>query len=183
MPRKKTFQTFREARKIGAYAERPMLPDETHIQVHLSRNDRPQPFYLICEKDTMLLAMSGTGRVQFKEASVRDFPLAPGDCVYVPAGAPHRLVPDGESVILRYLPREPGLEGVAWYCEACETALWRHVWDSSGAVAQTQFHTAVETFNGSADHRTCSRCGTLHPTIDPAPFAWPALAEELAAER
>jgi hypothetical protein len=25
-----------------------MLPDDKQVQVHLSKNDRPQPFYLIC---------------------------------------------------------------------------------------------------------------------------------------
>ena len=57
--RKKTFQTLREAAKLGAYAEKPMLPDDKQVQVHLSRNDRPQPFYLICGKDSLLALMSG----------------------------------------------------------------------------------------------------------------------------
>ena len=52
--RKKTFQVWREAAKVGAYAEMPMLPDDKQVQVHLSKNDRPQPFYLICGKDCCL---------------------------------------------------------------------------------------------------------------------------------
>ena len=35
--RKKTFQLWREAAKLGAYAEMPMLPDDKQVQVHLSR--------------------------------------------------------------------------------------------------------------------------------------------------
>ena len=35
MPRKKTFQVLREAAKVGAYDEMPMLPEDIQVQVHL----------------------------------------------------------------------------------------------------------------------------------------------------
>ena len=35
--RKKTFQVWREAVKVGAYDEMPMLPDDKQVQVHLSK--------------------------------------------------------------------------------------------------------------------------------------------------
>ena len=104
MARKKTFQTFREAKKLGPYDERPMLPDDVDPQLHLSRNDRIQPFYLICGKDTLIAQLSGEGRVEFQGTSVNYHPLAPGDFIYVPAGAPHRIVPDTECVNFRYNP-------------------------------------------------------------------------------
>src|ERR1700689_979925 len=100
--RKKTFQALREAAKLGAYAEKPMLPDDKQVQVHLSRNDRPQPFYLICGKDSLLALMSGAATVEFKGTAIDHFALKPGSFVYVPAGAPHRIVPSESSVTLRY---------------------------------------------------------------------------------
>mgnify|MGYP001549739477 CR=1 FL=1 len=57
MPRKKTFQVLREAAKVGAYDDMPMLPEDIQVQVHLSRNDKPQPFHQICDKDTQLFLM------------------------------------------------------------------------------------------------------------------------------
>jgi hypothetical protein len=63
--RKKTFQVWREAAKVRAYSEMPMLPDDKQVQVHLSKNDRPQPFYLICGKDSLIALMSGAGKVEF----------------------------------------------------------------------------------------------------------------------
>src|SRR5688572_23518867 len=114
LQRKKTFFVFREAPKLGPYDERPMLPDDVQTQIHLSRNDRPQPFYLICEKDTIVAVFSGTGKIDMRLTSVRWFPLEPSDHVYVPAGVATRLVPATESVIMRYKAREPGLEAVAW---------------------------------------------------------------------
>ena len=100
--RKKTFQLWREAAKVGAYAEKPMLPADKQVQVHLSKNDRPQPFHLICGKDTLLALMSGAGKVEFKGTTVECFDMKPGSFVYVPAGAPHRIVPAEVSIMMRY---------------------------------------------------------------------------------
>jgi hypothetical protein len=114
---------LREAAKVGAYDDMPMLPEDIQVQVHLSRNDRPQPFHQICAKDTLLFLLSGGGAVELKGTPVGRFAMKPGDCVYVPAGAPHRIVPDEESVILRYKSQPAGLEGLAWFCAGCGTEL------------------------------------------------------------
>ena len=110
--RKKTFQALREGAKVGPYDEMPMLPDDKQVQVHLSKNDRPQPFYLICGKDTLLSLVSGAATVEFKGTAVDHFALTPGSFVYVPAGAPHRIVPAETSVMMRYKQMDAGLEGV-----------------------------------------------------------------------
>jgi 3-hydroxyanthranilate 3,4-dioxygenase len=183
MARKKTFQTFREARKLGPYDERPMLPDEIDVQLHLSRNDRPQPFFLICGKDTLIARMSGRGRVEFKGTDVGAFALEPGDYVYVPAGAPHRLVPEGECVDLRYKAQNAGLEGVAWYCPECEREIHREVWDTSETITQEAYSTACERFNADPKLRACRACGAMHPPLDLFGFNWRAIAEEIRADR
>jgi hypothetical protein len=54
--------------------------DEIH-SVHLSRNEEPQPFYLICEKDTLVVVFPGTGRIEREFTSVRSFSLKAGDRV------------------------------------------------------------------------------------------------------
>src|SRR6185312_11278829 len=100
-------------------------------QLHLSRNRVKQPFFLICEQDTMLAQMSGEARVEFRAGPVRYFDMTVGDFVYVPAGTPHRIVPKTESVHLRYKAEKPGLEAVAWYSEATG----RHLGLCGGAVA------------------------------------------------
>lgn len=182
MARKKTFQTFREAKKAGPYDERPMLPDEIDLQVHLSRNDRPQPFFLICEKDTLIAQLAGAGHVEFKGTAVNAHPLVPGDYVYVPAGAPHRLVPDGECVTFRYKPVNPGLEGVAWYCAGCGGEVHRDVWDTAETLPQEGYLDACRRFNADAALRICAKCGAEHPAVDLAPYRWEAIAAEIRAE-
>ena len=183
MARKKTFQILREAPKLGPYDERPMLPDDIDVQLHLSRNDRPQPFHLICEKDTLLAQISGRGRVEFRSTSVTSFALGPGDYVYVPAGTPHRLMPDSPSVTLRYKPALPGLEAVAWFCPGCGGELARETWDTVATVSQSAYLAACERFNADAVLRRCAGCGAAHEPVDLSPYRWAALADEIRAER
>ncbi|MCX4243743.1 cupin domain-containing protein [Paraliomyxa miuraensis] len=178
LPRKKTFMVFREAARLGAYDERPMLPADVQTQVYLSRNDVPQPFFLVCEKDTVIAVFSGEGQVQLRATSVRTFPLEPGDHVYVPAGVPTRLVPRTESVILRYKAREAGLEGVAWYCDACEEVeLHRHVFDTEHTLAHEGYLAGCRSFNAEPARRRCSRCERVHPPVALEGYRWEELAK------
>jgi len=179
--RKKTFQVWREAAKLGAYAEMPMLPDDKQVQVHLSRNDRPQPFYLICGKDTLLSLMSGAATVEFKGTAIDRFALKPGSFVYVPAGAPHRIVPAETSVMMRYKQMHAGLEGVAWYCDSCDAEIYREVWDTATTLSQLKYQEVSSRFAADASLRTCRQCGLVHPAPDLAGFPWPEVAREVAA--
>lgn len=179
LPRKKTFVVFREAGKVGSYDERPMLPDSVQTQVYLSRNDRPQPFYLICEKDTLIVAFSGTGTVELQLSSVRSFPLAPGDHVYVPAGTATRLVPSTESIIMRYKAAKPGLEAVAWYCEECDRELFRHTFDTARTFSQEGYLEGCRNFNEDPARRRCSECDREHPPVSLDGYRWEELGQQL----
>ena len=158
MMRKKTFQVWREAAKTGAYDEMPMLPDDKQVQVHLSKNDRPQPFYLVCGKDTLVSLMSGVANVEFSGTSVDRFALTPGSFVYVPAGAPHRIVPRETSVIMRYKQMHAGLEGVSWYCDNCDAEIYREVWDTAATLSQLKYDEVSSRFAADAALRTCRDC-------------------------
>jgi hypothetical protein len=94
--------SFAAAANAGPYDERPMLPGSLDLQIHLSKNDRRQPFFLICEHDTVLFALSGAGHVEYKDASVLRHSYTVGDHLYVPAGVPHRIVPSSETIQYRY---------------------------------------------------------------------------------
>jgi glyoxylate utilization-related uncharacterized protein len=179
--RKKTFQTWREAAKLGPYDEMPMLPDDKQVQVHLSKNDRPQPFYLICGKDSLLSLVSGAAKVEFKGTGVDHFALTPGSFVYIPAGAPHRIVPTEGSVMMRYKHMHAGLEGVAWYCDTCGAEIYREVWDTAAALSQSKYAEVSLHFAADASLRTC-RCGSTHPVPDLDGFRWLDVAREIAAE-
>ena len=180
--RKKAFQLWREAAKLGAYDEMPMLPEDKQVQVHLSRNDRPQPFYLICGKDTLLSLMSGAAQVEFKGTAVDRFTLKPASFVYVPAGAPHRIVPTVTSIMMRYKQMHAGLEGVAWYCDKCDAEIYREVWDTATALSQLKYDEVSSRFAADASFRTCRHCGSVHPALDLADFRWSEVAHEIGAD-
>lgn len=174
--------TFAEAAKAGPYDERPVLPDSLDLQLHLSRNDRPQPFFLVCEHDTVLFAMAGDGHVEYKDASVVRHSYQVGDHLYVPAGVPHRIVPKTATIQYRYKLPESQLEGVAWYCEACGAELYREVWEIAAELPQEAYLRIAGAFNAEPAWRTCRACGAVHPVIDLAPYRWAEIARELRAE-
>jgi hypothetical protein len=184
MKRRRMFQTYKAAIEAGDYTELPELPAVVDPQVYLSRNSVPQPFYLICGKDTVVAQMSGEAVMYLKDSSVNSFKLAPGDNVYVPAGTPHRIVPLSVSVQLRYKAPSAGMEGVAWFCDACGRELARAEWDTSVVVPQRGYLDACTAFNADQPKRTCRGCGTEHPAIDLGPFSsWHDVAAALEEER
>lgn len=181
MPRRNVFETFAAAAQAGPYDEYPMLAEGVDPQIHLSKNDRAQPFFLTCEKNSMLVQMSGKARIFMKDSSVNYFDLVGGDHVYVPAGTPHRIVPAEASVMYRYKANNAGLEAVSFHCEACGELLLQETWDTAEEVPQTAYLRITRSFNDDATLRSCS-CGTVTPPIDLADFRWGEIAEELSAQ-
>lgn len=179
MDRKRMLNGFKAAAEVGPYDEFPVLVPGIDPQVYLSRNARPQPFYLICERDSLLVQMAGTGRLLMKYSSVVWEPMQPGDFVYIPAGTPHRYVPTTESLQTRYKPEPAGLEGVAWFCEGCGTEITREEWDTSEQVSQAGYSDACQRFNASAETRTCPNCGRIHPQVDLSGLRWQEVAVQL----
>ena len=183
MNRSRALSIFQEAKEAGPYDEYPVLPPDIDPQLHLSRNDRPQPFFLICEHDCVLTQMSGRATVFFKDANVLRFALRPGDFVYVPAGTPHRILPETESIQIRYKAREAGGEGAAWYCDKCGEEPWRSEWNTADELPQNGYWKSCEAFNQEVAHRTCTGCGTVAPTIDLNGFRWREVATELSSAK
>lgn len=180
MARKRRFNTFKEGAKRGEYDEYPILTPGIDPQMHLSRSSHQQPFYLICEKDTVLVQMTGYGTVELKDSSVLYHDVKPGDHVYLPAGTPARFTPNEDSVQYRYKAEDVGLEGVAWYCESCGEELKRVVWDTANELPQKGYLRSCEAFNASEDDRRCQSCGSEHPKIDLDLYRWSEIAEELS---
>ncbi|HXQ53844.1 MAG TPA: hypothetical protein VN802_22320 [Stellaceae bacterium] len=182
MARKPQVDTFEIAASRGAYDEYPVFGPGKDPQLHLSRNDRPQPFHLICEQDSILVQLSGNGRVEFRDASVRFFDMTQGDFVYIPGGVPHHYSPTEESVQYRFKAEKAGLEGVAWYCPACGAELHRDVWDTARELPQEAYLRASAAFNRDEALRRCKSCGTVHPPVDTSSAKWAEIADELRAE-
>jgi hypothetical protein len=182
MDRRRMLNAFKAATELGPYDEFPVLVPGINPQVYLSRNTIPQPFFLVCERDSVLVQQAGAARVFFRHSSVLWHDLGPGDVVYIPAGTPHRFVPRTESLVARYKAEPAGLEGVAWYCERCGHELERVEWDTAEELPQHGFLRACNAFNDDERRRTCSACGAVYPVIDLTAFRWSAIAAELRAQ-
>ena len=175
--------TFASAATCGPYDEIPTLPDDLDIQLTLSKNDRPQPFHLICQHDTILVAMSGSGRVNFAGSPVLYHDYRVGDLIYVPAGTPHRIVPSAESVVQRFKLPESDLEGVAWFCDECGKQLHREVWRLADELPQEGYLRACNAFNAAPEFRNCSQCGASHPPVDLSGFRWETISRAQRSAR
>ena len=178
--RKNRVNLLRESRKLASFDEFPLLRPEVDPQVHASRNEVDQPFYLVCEKDTVVAQIRGASRLVFAGESVNYYDMEQGDFVYVPAGAPHRVLVQAPGEMIRYKASEPGLEAVRWLCERCGNQLDEYAWDNSSTLPQASYLAACERHNADEPRRQCAACGHRHDPIDLTPFQWDAVAESLS---
>ncbi|APR80059.1 Hypothetical protein A7982_05406 [Minicystis rosea] len=180
LERKKTLNVFKDAREAwGSYDDYPVGPKGTDPMPHLSRNRVPQPFYLVSERDQVLIQMAGEGRIEFKEIDPASMRLTPGDTVYIPAGVPSRLIPEGENLQLRLKAEPPGREAVAWYCGCGELV---HAEELGQGTLQDRYQDAVEAFNGDSALRTCGACSAVHALADLGDIAWREVAAAIRAD-
>ena len=180
LERKKTMNVFREATQaFGSYDEFPVGPKGTDPMPHLSRNRVAQPFYSVCAADQVLIQMAGQGELWFAETEASSMRLGPGDTVYIPAGVPSRVVPDGEVVQIRLKAEPPAKEAVAWYCGSCRALV--HGVELDEAPVQRGWARAVAAFNGDEKLRTCA-CGAIHPAVALGDIAWLDAAAAIEAD-
>ena len=181
MPRRRMLDTFDTAKDLGPFDEYPVLSEGVDPQLHLSVNDRPQPFHLTCEKDCVLVQMSGKARLEMRDSNVLHFNLVPGDYAYVPAGTPHRIVPSEPSIQYRYKAEHAGLEAVTFYCDACGTMLMKDTWNTAEEVPQAAYLRATTTYNADDSVRSCAHCGHANAAVNLDGYRWRQIADELAA--
>ncbi|HTN81711.1 MAG TPA: hypothetical protein VMK16_18730, partial [Acidimicrobiales bacterium] len=134
--RSKIADLFSVAQKAGPFGDLPATPGDLDPQIHASRNEGTQPFFLTCERDTLIVTLSGEGFVDFLDSNVRYFRVTPADYVYVPGGTAHRIRAEGPMTQLRYKALDPGGETVSWCCPECGAELWRRAFDATSETPQ-----------------------------------------------
>ncbi len=175
MARRRMLQAFDAAKEIGNYADVPVMPVDVDPQITLSRNTETQPFYLAFAEDTVIALMSGRARVRLRDTNVNYWPMIPGDHVYVPAGTPHRLEPEEESVLIRFIGNDPAYRAAVFACEQCGGELDRLEWQQDLEVEATAIYAELaRRFNEDLEHRTCSTCGTVAEEISLERLGWSA---------
>jgi mannose-6-phosphate isomerase-like protein (cupin superfamily) len=176
--RRKTLNVLKEAALAqGSFDEFPVAPVGVDPAPHLSRSTIAQPFWLVTEKDEVLVTMSGEGTVSFQDADRTTMSLGPGDVVYLPARTPSRIIPDGELVSIRLKSVPPFTEAVAWYCDGCGELM--HSREFTAEVPQRAYWNAVTAYNSDGALRTCRSCGHVHAEAEIGDISWDTVAEIL----
>lgn len=181
LERKKTLNVFKEAaNRWGSWDEFPVGPKGTDPMPHLSQSRVPQPFFVVSAEDQVLIQMAGQGEIQFRDLEPARMRLVPGDTVYIPAGVPSRIIPDGEVLQIRLKAEPPAREAVAWYCQRCDALV--HTSEGTESIVQEAWWRAVQAFNADAKLRTCAQCQTIHPPAELTDIAWPDVAAALRSD-
>ncbi len=96
----------------------------------------------------------------------RDIPIAEGEIFLLPPRVPHSPQRFADTVGLvierRRLPGER--DGLLWFCERCHHKLYQEYFALTDI--ETQFPPVFDRFFSNPDHRTCDRCGWVHPLPD-----------------
>ena len=173
MDRRRMLHAFKAAKEVGNYEDAAVLPEHLDPQVHLSRNSLPQPFYLVCEHDTIIGLMSGAAQIRLRGSSVNTFTTGPGDLVYVPAGTPHRIEPVTPSVQLRYKVRSSEREAAVWACVHCDKQIARLDWRVTDPPSAA-YALACQWFNEQCAGTLCAGCGQPVADVDLQALGWTA---------
>lgn len=101
-------------------------------------------------------------RIQ-ENGAPRDIPIKAGEMFYLPPRVPHspQRMAGGVGLVIerKRLPHE--LDGLQWYCEACNTKLYEEFFPL--VDIEHDFPAVFDKFYRSRAHRTCTGCGHLNP--------------------
>jgi 3-hydroxyanthranilate 3,4-dioxygenase len=182
-PRRRSLNIVTDAQEYCPYDEIPLIPDKIDFQLCASRSAIPQPFFFCGTHDMLLAVLGGEGEVEFRHSSVLKSRVVLGDYLYVPARTPHRIVPDGELLTLRYKARSSGAEAAIWYCDRCGNELYRHEYDSDTQVPQLEWVIACDAYTSDVGLRTCTECKSVHDPVDLTQIRWSQVGDALEAEK
>lgn len=173
MARRRMLHALDTAATVGNYAELAALPADVDPQITVSRNWVDQPFFIAFEEDTVLAQMSGRSTVHLRQSNVLHYPLGQGDHVYMPAGTPHRIAPDGEGVLIRYVTNEPAARAAIFTCSRCANEIYRLEWQQELVDDAVAIYAEIcRRFNDDLSHRTCSQCGEVAPEVSLEALGW-----------
>lgn len=105
-------------------------------------------------------------RVQ-EDSVVREIPIRAGEMFLLPSCTPHspQRMPGSVGLVVerKRLPHE--LDGFMWFCQQCNHKLYEEFFPLKNI--ETDLPKVFDRFHSSLEHRTCTRCGTIHPLPEP----------------
>lgn len=180
MKRKKLFGIFRESEScLGSWDEWPTMPAGSDPMPYLSRSKTPMPFYQSSSYDQCVLSMAGKSLIDLPGAIPDKVMMDIGDIVYIPAGQKSRIIPETETITIRYRVEPNSWEAVSWLCSKCQSELFRHEFDASKTPIQRGYQDGCDAFNADVGHRTCGECGTVAEPADLSDIKWRDVLEQV----
>jgi 3-hydroxyanthranilate 3,4-dioxygenase len=107
----------------------------------------------------------------------QDVTIGAGEIFYLPPRIPHspQRMPGSVGLVIERRRLAHERDGLMWFCPGCHALLYQEMFALDDI--EQDFPPVFERFYGSLEHRTCARCGTVHPAPerylhpDPAPGA------------
>jgi len=105
-------------------------------------------------------------RVQ-EDGAVRDIPIRAGEIFLLPPRVPHspQRMPGSIGLVVERKRLDHELDGFMWYCQQCNHKLYEEFFHLKNI--ETDLPKVFDRFHASLQHRTCTRCGAVHPLPKP----------------
>ncbi len=106
-------------------------------------------------------------RVQ-EDGAVRDIPIRAGEIFLLPPRVPHspQRMPGSIGLVVERKRLDHELDGFMWFCQQCNHKLYEEFFHLKNI--ETDLPKVFDRFHASLQHRTCTRCGAVHPLPKPA---------------
>ncbi|GIX33407.1 MAG: 3-hydroxyanthranilate 3,4-dioxygenase [Lysobacterales bacterium] len=97
------------------------------------------------------------------EEGPKEIPIRAGEVFYLPPRIPHspQRMPGSVGLVIERKRRPEEKDGLMWFCPRCHTKLYEEFFPLRDI--ERDFPPVFERFYGSLAHRTCPRCGFVHP--------------------
>ena len=97
------------------------------------------------------------------EAGPQDIKLGPGQMFLLPPKVPHspQRMANSVGLVIERKRTAQERDGLMWFCQQCHHKLYEEYFVLENI--ETQFPVVFEHFFSSIEHRTCDRCGAVHP--------------------
>lgn len=117
-------------------------------------DEGPEFFYQV-EGDMVLKVM--------EDGKPRDIPIKEGEIFLLPPKVPHspQRFESTVGLVVERQRLEHEQDGLMWFCEKCNHKLYEEYFHLEDI--ETQFPPVFDRFFGSEEHRTCEKCGRVHP--------------------
>lgn len=118
-------------------------------------HDEGAEFFYQVHGDMVLRIMESDGP--------RDITIREGEIFLLPPRVPHspQRFADTVGLVIERRRLEGELDGLMWFCPQCNQRIYEEYFQLEDI--ETQFPPVFRRFFDSEEHRTCDKCGTVHP--------------------